>query len=103
MSKVIKFSVGEESYHGLIYEECDLYGHVKLRIEHHMNDEHGDKTSPPFNFAKIEEHHISIEKIHSRYLYDIILFIDDNFNIKVLKNTYLFKDDVISEILFSQI
>lgn len=102
MSKVIKFSVGEESYRGLIYEENDLYEHVKLRLEHNMKD-CAIHNSHTFDFSKIDESYIMLSRKTNLSLYDLVIFIDDNFNIKQMKNTYSFKEDQISEILFSQI
>jgi hypothetical protein len=102
MSKLIKFSVGEESYRGLIYDEEDLYEHVKLRLAHNMKEDtiHNSHT---FDFSKIDESYILLSRKQNFSLYDLVIFIDDNFNIKEMKNTYSFKEDQISEILFSQI
>jgi len=102
MSKIIEFSVDEEFYRGLIYEEEDLYEHVKLRLINNLKDDNIYNKNI-FNFSKIEESHIILNRKINLSLYDLVIFLDDNFNIKQLKNTYLFKEDQISEILFSQI
>lgn len=99
MSKIIKFSVEGESYKGLIYEEEDLHDHIRIRLEHNVKT----NTQSLFNYSNLDDSHILLSRKHENYLYDLIIFINNDFNIKEFKNTYMFKNHQILEILFSQL
>ena len=102
MSRHIKFKFKDEMYSGLIYSEEDLYYHVKVRLVNNMSSAES-QVLQVFDFSKIDESHIDLKNKKNFTLYDLILFIDDHFNIKEIKNTYCFKKDQIKEILFSEI
>ena len=98
MSKVISFKIEEGLYKGLIYEEEDLYEHVRLRLLNNMSQ---NKTN--YDFSKVDESYVMLGRKQNHSFFDLIIFVDDHFNIKQIKNIYSFKEDQISEILFSQI
>ena len=98
MSKLISFKIEEGLYKGLIYEEEDLYEHVRLRL---LNNMSRNKTN--YDFSKVDESYVMLDRKQNHSFFDLVIFVDDHFNIKQIKNTYSFNEDQISEILFSQI
>ena len=86
------------SYKGLIYTEDDLYEHVKLRYSNDRNNFIKNKYS-----YKIDESCILLSRKTYSGLYDLIVFIDDNFNIIEFKNTYVIKMESIIDVIFAEI
>ena len=57
MSKVISFKIEEDLYKGLIYEEEDLYEHVRLRLLNNMSQ---NKTN--YDFSKVDESRVMLDR-----------------------------------------